>query len=415
MKVLKKISYIILVIALLSSQVVIPDFVQETEAQSLNDMKAELAELEKKYADSIEKKEYTEEEIADAKEELAKLHKEKEKLEEEIANLNEEIQELGQEIILKNEDMKNIIRYYQLSATGEDAYLEYLFTSTDFTDFIYRMAIAEQLSDYNESLINEYNDLIDKNEKKKEELSKKIVELDKKTLEIEDKLLEKNAELDKALDVSMSVESELKNKRRTIESNEAFYKEHNCDPDMEYNACVEKSNTLPPGSGFYRPLKSGRVSSNYGDRGYYLNGKWREEFHTGIDLSASRGTKVYAAADGMVKHIIPRASCGGNMVFINHKVNGVYYTTGYFHLSTIKVKEGDVVTANTVIGTVGGTSKEYWDSCSTGAHLHFQIGKGTWGSTYSTYTGFNARSVNPRKLVNFPKLGKSFSNRTTKY
>ena len=48
-------------------------------------------------------------------------------------------------------------------------YLEYVFTATDFTDFIYRMAIAEQLSDYNEKLISDYEDLIIENEKKKEE------------------------------------------------------------------------------------------------------------------------------------------------------------------------------------------------------------------------------------------------------
>ena len=49
MKILKKISYIFLIIVLLSSQVIVPDLYLEAEAKSLNDMIAELAELEKKF------------------------------------------------------------------------------------------------------------------------------------------------------------------------------------------------------------------------------------------------------------------------------------------------------------------------------------------------------------------------------
>ena len=60
----------------------------------------------------------------------------------------------------------------------------------------------------------------------------------------------------------------------------------------------------------------------------------------------------------------------------------------------------------TVIGKSGGggfTLKRNggWDRCSTGAHLHFMILPGSSGSS----------TINPRKMVNFPAKGKSFSTR----
>ena len=424
MKIAKKISYILLIVILLSSQVVIPDFYSIAEAKSLNDMKAELAELEKKYAEYEKDKEATEEEILEAETVIAEMMKEKENIEKEIEQLNLEMLQLEQDIVAKNEEMKNIVKYYQLSSTGEDAYLEYLFTATDFTDFIYRVSIAEQLSDYNDNLIDEYNALLTEKENKKEKLSAKAVQLDKKTKELEDKLVELNSSLKNTMEGSESVSEEMETIRKTIKNNEKFYKENDCDFDMEYQACVEKSRVLPPGTGFYRPLVSGTVTSDWGYRSFILNGRPYSDFHPAVDFSAAYGAKVYSSSEGVVAYIKNAKSrydagygnqCGGNMVFINHKVNGVNYTTGYLHLKTIKVKEGDVVDANTVIGYVGGTYREYWDNCSTGAHLHFQIAKGYWGDTYKSYSGFTSYSFNPTKVVNMPKLYGSFSNRKTKY
>ena len=425
MKILKKISYILLIVALLSSQIVIPDFVQEAEAKSLNDYKAELEALKKDYADNQAKQEATEEEMGNAKEQITKLSEEKEKLEQEIESLNAEIEQLENDIISKNEEMKGIIHYYQLSSTGEDAYLEYLFTATDFTDFIYRMAIAEQLSDYNEGLIDDYNKLITKNEKKKEELSNKIVQLDKKTLELEGTVSDLQIELKAGMEGAMDIEDEIELISKKIKEYEILYEEFDCDADMEYKKCLAKSNTLPAGTAFYRPVVSGRVSSNWGKRSFILNGKPYSDFHYGIDFSASHGSKVYSAANGkVVATIDAKASykkngkkvCGGSKIYVVHNINGKEYTTAYYHLASIKVKVGQAVTYDTVIGTVGGSpSIEYWDNCSTGSHLHFQIATGHYLSDYMTYSGFTSKSFNPRKVLNAPALGSSFNNRKTKY
>ena len=73
MKILKKISYIFLIIVLLSSQVIVPDLYLEAEAKSLNDMIAELAELEKKYAEYEKEQDATEEEILEAETVIAEM------------------------------------------------------------------------------------------------------------------------------------------------------------------------------------------------------------------------------------------------------------------------------------------------------------------------------------------------------
>jgi len=104
------------------------------------------------------------------------------------------------------------------------------------------------------------------------------------------------------------------------------------------------------------------------------------------------------------------------MVYIHHNVNGVKYTTGYFHLSHINVRVGDVVTPNTVIGGVGGNRQiEWWDKGSEGTHLHIQFGYGNTTATSGFYTRFTAKSFDPRNVLNLPREGSWFYDRTTKY
>lgn len=418
MKYLKKTSYVILILILLSSQIIISDFSEEAEAKSLRDLKDEIAELEQKKKESENAQAATEAEIAAAKAKITKLSVEKEQIENDIDKLTEEIEQLNKDIIAKNEEIKDIISYYQLSATGENAYLEYVFKSNDFTDFIYRMAIAEQLSNYNTKLINDYNDLITQNENKKEELSNKSLELSAKTKELEKKVSELRVELKDQVKGALSIEDEIKLLKQTLKSYQELYDTYECEEDMQYSACLAKvpANVLPPGTAFYRPVVAGRISSNYGSRSYYLNGKLQTDFHYGLDFAATHGVNVYSVANGRIVAIVNKSSCGGNMVYIAHTVNGKNYTSAYYHLATVKVKVGDTVTYNSIIGTVGGNPRiETWDRCSTGSHVHLQMATGHYMSDYYTYSGFVAKGVNPRTVVNAPALGGSFSSREIKY
>jgi murein DD-endopeptidase MepM/ murein hydrolase activator NlpD len=111
--------------------------------------------------------------------------------------------------------------------------------------------------------------------------------------------------------------------------------------------------TMPVSGGFY--------SSNFGYRVDPING--HSEFHTGVDIVAPVGTRVMAAAGGVVSFsgTMPEY---GNMVDIDHD-NGL--TSRYAHLSKRLVKVGDVVMKGQPIALVGNTGR------TTGPHLHFEV------------------------------------------
>ena len=102
-----------------------------------------------------------------------------------IDSLNDEINELDKEITSKEEfinslkeEIDNVMVYNQVSQ-GENIYLEYIFAAETYSDMVYRYMIAEQISNYNNTMIEEMNKEIEELNKKKEELNEKINKLDK--------------------------------------------------------------------------------------------------------------------------------------------------------------------------------------------------------------------------------------------
>ena len=87
------------------------------------------------------------------------------------------------------------------------------------------------------------------------------------------------------------------------------------------------------------------------------------KFHTGVDIGASRGVLVNAAAAGKVIHA-GWSGGYGRMVVVQH-LGG--FQTLYAHLSKMSVSEGDFVGAGALVGKVGATGRV------TGPHLHFEV------------------------------------------
>lgn len=121
--------------------------------------------------------------------------------------------------------------------------------------------------------------------------------------------------------------------------------------------------TLLADEPFAMPLNYQRVSSPFGMRVHPVFGEPR--FHTGVDLTASIGTPVYAAASGIVESIRAGHGYGKNIV-LRH-ADG--YATYYAHLSMFArgLKAGDAVGQGQAIGFVGRTGT------TTGPHLHFEV------------------------------------------
>lgn len=109
------------------------------------------------------------------------------------------------------------------------------------------------------------------------------------------------------------------------------------------------------------------ITSPYGYR-------WGGQFHAGVDIAGGRGSKIYAANNGVVVESTfdqfyqnGRKRGNGHYIIIDHN-NGWY--TAYAHMSSRTVKIGDKVEMGQVIGYMGDTG------FATGVHLHFGLWRG---------------------------------------
>lgn len=118
-------------------------------------------------------------------------------------------------------------------------------------------------------------------------------------------------------------------------------------------------------SGFISPLGSGwrsMTTSEFGGRKDPFTGAW--SVHTGLDLSAAKGTDIRAAQAGTIERVSYDSRGYGHYLTINH---GGGIVTLYGHCSQIFVVEGQAVKAGDVVAKVGSTGR------STGNHLHFEV------------------------------------------
>jgi murein DD-endopeptidase MepM/ murein hydrolase activator NlpD len=110
------------------------------------------------------------------------------------------------------------------------------------------------------------------------------------------------------------------------------------------------------------PVDFTRISSNFNPRRLHPIYKTRRP-HRGTDYVAPRGTPVFSTGDGrVIKAGYSKAN--GNYIFVQH---GERYVTKYLHLHKRKVKPGQRVSQNQVVGTVGATG------AATGVHLHYEF------------------------------------------
>jgi murein DD-endopeptidase MepM/ murein hydrolase activator NlpD len=122
----------------------------------------------------------------------------------------------------------------------------------------------------------------------------------------------------------------------------------------------------------------GKISSGFGRRVHPLTG--REQFHSGIDISAARGMPVHATADGVVS-LADWSKGNGQVVVIEH---GHGFSTVYAHNSRLDVKAGQVVKRGAVIAAIGATGN------ATGPHVHYEVWRGGACVNPVSFTGATA-------------------------
>ncbi len=390
---IKKLS-IFLFIFIIGIAFIIP---KSTNAQTIQQFEDEVA----KYTAQLQAKKNAiaknDQEVAEIEEKIKSIQSEIKTLQQEITNLQAEIDKANIEIEKKTAQSKKLIEYYQVS-NGENSYLEYVFGATSITDMIYRMSVVEQLTEYNDNLMKELQNLIEQNKIRQTELDQKQKDLNAKQKELE----EEQAKIEKdtaAIKESMpSVEQQIK----SAQANVKYYKSLGCGQNEDILQCqyrIEQARSsssggssgggsIPSTNGFYRPMEYGYVTQGYGGYGGHL----------GVDLSSSnKSIPIYPIANGQV--FFKGYDCYGALVVkIKHNYNGRYIYSTYAHMRSFgNISKGQYISYATSIGNMGSTG---W---STGPHLHLEITTCDWnaggGCSYATY---KKSTINPFSLISIP-------------
>ena len=394
----KIISFVLLFLLIFSVSI-------KAEAKTLKDLKNELAAYEKEMSSAKNKSQLTKTEINNVNSRVRTIRATIEKDQENIKKTEEEIVVLEEKADEKEEQIKDIIAFLQIT-NSENAYMEYIFGAKTIEDLVLRSAVSEQMVAYNDDLITDYNNTIVEYKAKNEELKVQITNLNTEQENLKTELVKLGDNLDAANQEMASVQSQIDAQKKLIN----YYQNTlGCKDDQDINTC----GNIPFSGKMIRPLVSFSITSEYVYRTHPITGVWK--VHSGMDL-AGGSTDVYAVAPGTVAGISWKNSCGGTMLFIHHNINGTYYTSTYMHLYKVNVKVGDYVDQNTKVAVTGGAkSLTPWDTCSTGRHLHLSISRGLYLKEYTSWNTWTAKLINPRNMINFPRQGVWVSNRTKVY
>lgn len=385
-------------------------------AASSSELKQELNALEKENEKLEEKMEEIGDQISENQSEIQKIASEKNAIDQEVSilnqqmvNLNEQIRTYGLLIADKQDDLeaaqqrlkelneKNKERIRTMEEDGNLSYWSVLFKANSFADLLDRLNMIEEIAAADRRRLKEMSEAAELVAQAQQDLEteKSSLEAAKADLAIkQDALAEKRAEADALLAELHAKGQEFDALMEQAEDEAEKLLKEIAKTEKEYNDAKKKEeeatkptttpvfgSSTPPSSvvngiKWILPCSYSRVSSPYGYRIHPVYKTWK--FHSGIDLSASSGTPIYATRSGTVTTAKYHYSAG-NYVTINH---GDGFSSTYMHMTHYIVGVGQRVEAGQIIGYVGSTG------VSTGPHLHFAL-------------YYNGETVNPATYINF--------------
>ena len=300
-----------------------------------------------------------------------------------IAQTEQELEETTQELENKKELFATRIRV--MYENGDTSYMDVLLNSENFSDMLSNMEIVSQIMDYDKGVVAEYTalkesieqmkaelesdradkqDYMDSLEDRKKELESDRADLKKLLAKLENDIeyAEKTARQMQADEDKVNAEIEELSRQEAEAARKAAEAAKKAAQSKSASSSTSTSTVRASGSMVWPCPSYNYISSNYGYRTHPITGKV-SSFHKGIDIAASSGNPVLAAASGTVVKSYMSSSYG-NYIVISH---GGGLMTAYAHLSRRLVSVGDTVSAGQQIGKVGSTGN------STGPHLHFEV------------------------------------------
>lgn len=356
------------------------------DIDSAKDKISSLEEEKKKTEETIQELEKlkadTESYVKELDGELARLDDELSSLDSRITDKEADIEETKAQLeeAKKTEEeqyasMKLRIKY--MYEKGDTSYLDLLLESGSMSEMLNRAEYIQQISFYDRKKLTEYGEIKEKiadDEEKLEAEHEELLTLQEQTKAKQDsveKLVgEKSRELQKYQNQIAANESQLASYQADIEAQEnriqqieAELKRQEEEARKKAQEKGEEYKTVSIGNiSFIWPCpSSSRITSGFGGRSSPTEGA--SSNHKGIDIGASSGSDIVAAADGTVT-ISTYSYSAGNYIMINH---GGGVSTVYMHCSKLLVSVGETVKKGQVIAKVGSTGY------STGPHLHFGV------------------------------------------
>ena len=299
---------------------------------------------------------------------------------EEITAAKEELETAKEEETQQYEDMKRRIQF--MYEHGQNSYLDALLSSKDLTSFLNAAEYISQVQSYDRQKLTEFQETV-------ETITNMEAQLEQDYQDLADMKASVEAEKSSVASLMRQKETELASISEDISDaqSDVDYYAAEIQAQEELIAAIKRAEAEKAAAGvvdnpytggaFTWPCPSStRVTSDYGTRVSPTSGA--SSNHKGIDIGASAGADIVAAADGTVK-AASYSSAAGNYVMIDH--GGGLYTV-YMHCSSIVVSEGTTVSAGQTIAKVGSTG------ISTGNHLHFGVSlNGSYVSPWSYLGG----------------------------
>ena len=374
-----------------STEKVTEDDASTKSLQEAQDEKAQLEKALKEAQGTIEdlkdSKGDIESKVTELNQQLIDISARITDLENQLTAKSEDIQETKDELAGAKEreaqqyaDMK--VRIQFMYENGQTSYLEALLSSRNISEFLNSADYIAQIQSYDRQKLTEYQDTVESIVNLEAQLEQEYTDLE---------ALKSTVESNKATVAAMmrQKESELADISGDIEDaqSDADYYAAEIQAQEELIAAIKRAEAEKAAAGveehpytggaFRWPCPSStRVTSDYGTRVSPMSGA--SSNHKGIDIGASAGADIIAAADGTVT-AASYSSAAGNYGMSDH--GGGLYTV-YMHASSLLVSPGQTVSAGDVIAKVGSTG------ISTGSHLHFGVSlNGSYVSPWSYLGG----------------------------
>lgn len=191
--------------------------------ENLNKVEQDIVSAAEKVNELNENVEVLETAISSNEEDLTKEKKNVEKYDEEVKSLKDEIKSLENEIKERNEILKERLSSYQ-NTGGDLGYLEVIFGSAGFEEFISRFTAVSTITKADNDLVEEQKKAVEKVESKEEEVKEKLTEAE----QTKDKLAKINeVKKGQKSELVKSVASAEKEQSKLEEKKASYVKEGN--------------------------------------------------------------------------------------------------------------------------------------------------------------------------------------------